>query len=142
MVVCSRISPFAPFAAGADAIDAGGAVEVDRQAMERWFTAEALEDEGPGVAYARAALERSHPDAMAAAFRLIAGFDSRGGLGAVACPAVWIAAERDLVGTPEEMGAGADACADGRLEVIPGVGHMLPVEAPAPLAAALLAATA
>ena len=142
IVVCSRFTPFPAFAAGADALDAGGAEEVDRNAMERWFTAEALADEGPGVAYARDALARSHPDAMAAAFRLIADFDVSGKLGAYPGPSVWIAAQRDLVGTPEEMEAGANECMDGGFETIPGVGHMLPVEAPALLAAALLAATA
>lgn len=140
VVVCSRTSPFPPFAAAADAIDAGGAEAVDRQAMERWFTSEALADEGPGVAYARDALARSHPDAMAAAFRLIADFDASSEIASFTGPASWIAAERDLVGTPEEMGAAADLCANGHLEVVPGVGHMLPVEAPALLAASLLAA--
>ena len=45
-----------------------------------------------------------------------------------------LAAERDAVGTPEEMRGGAALLPEGEFKTVAGVGHMLPVERPRDLA--------
>jgi 3-oxoadipate enol-lactonase len=132
-VVCSRTSPFPPFAAAADRIDAEGIEGAAAQALERWFTAAEREADTDGVAYARAHLDASHAEAFASAMRLIAPFDLPEALRPAPFPTTMIAAERDEVATPEVMSEGASLC-HGEFRLAPDHGHMLPLQDPALLA--------
>lgn len=63
-------------------------------------------------------------------FRSSRGMDLRAALAEVALPAVVLAGERDQVIDPDLGRAVAEALPDARFELIPEVGHMLPLEAP------------
>ncbi len=56
--------------------------------------------------------------------------DLEGSLGGISCPALLVVGEKDLFVSPLEMRAMALAIPQGRLVVIPGVGHMSNMEAP------------
>lgn len=60
--------------------------------------------------------------------------DLRPRLASVACPAVLISGEHDLV-DPEDVRAAAEVMQDARFVLIPGAGHWLPRDAPAEIAA-------
>ncbi|UPY36528.1 alpha/beta hydrolase [Sediminicoccus sp. KRV36] len=78
-----------------------------------------------------------------AAYRItlatLTSFDRRADLPRVAQPALLIAGEADATAPPRGMSRMAEAMPDARLVVIPGVGHLLPLEAPEAFHAALLA---
>lgn len=61
---------------------------------------------------------------------MLTSFDRRGDLPQVTQKALLIAGEADATAPPRGMQRMADAMPDARLVVIPGVGHLLPVEAP------------
>jgi 3-oxoadipate enol-lactonase len=61
---------------------------------------------------------------------MLTGFDRRGDLGQVTQKSLLIAGEADATAPPRGMQRMADAMPDARLVVIPGVGHLLPLEAP------------
>jgi pimeloyl-ACP methyl ester carboxylesterase len=77
-----------------------------------------LERAPPGALYADLAACNAHAAAVADAAK-------------VACPAVFVLGERDMM-TPAKSGAALAArIAGARVTVIPGAGHMLPIERPA-----------
>lgn len=77
--------------------------------------------------------------AYRATLALLTGFDRRADLPRVAHPTLLIAGEADATAPPRGMARMAEAMPDARLLVIPGVGHLLPLEAPEAFHAALLA---
>lgn len=70
----------------------------------------------------------------------LTGFDRRADLPRVTQPALLIAGEADQTAPPRGMARMAEAMPDARLLVIPGVGHLLPLEAPDAFNGALLEA--
>lgn len=97
-----------------------------------------------------AAVPEAAPAALAAmasvneaAYRItlatLTGFDRRADLPRVTQPALLIAGEADVTAPPRGMSRMADAMPHARLVVIPGIGHLLPLEAPDAFHAALLA---
>lgn len=87
--------------------------------LETW-----IEDQGPrGVAWAQRAMA-ARPDRTAV-------------LREVACPALVVVGEQDDLTPPEAARAMADALPECELVVVPGAGHMSPIENPEPVAAAL-----
>ena len=139
-IVCCRLVPYPPFAAAADAVDAGGLAAVGEAAIGRWFTAEAIARDDAGVRYARERLAAVRPATMSAAFRLIAAFDGTPALAAAGVPVHIVAAGRDAVGDPAGLRAAADAIPGATFAPAEGAGHMLPLEAPARLARLLAGA--
>lgn len=106
--------------------------------------AEALVPTMPGPAADPAAI----PAAIAAmssvderAYRttlgMLTGFDRRDDLPRVSQKSLLVAGEADATAPPRGMRRMADAIPDARLVVIPGVGHLLPLEAPRAFHAAL-----
>jgi 3-oxoadipate enol-lactonase len=136
-LVCCRLEPYPPFAAAADAIDAGGMAEIAEGAIARWFTAEAVKRDDVGVRYARDCLASARPAALAAAFRLIAAFDGTPALAASGVPVHIVAAERDVVADADGLRAAAAAIPGATFALAAGAGHMLPLEQPARLATML-----
>lgn len=116
-------------------------------------------DEGQGMAGVAAALvptmlgPAADPSAAPAAIAAMAsvdqaayratlatltGFDRRADLPRITQPALLIAGEADQTAPPRGMARMAEAIPQARLLVIPGAGHLLPLEAPDAFHAALL----
>jgi pimeloyl-ACP methyl ester carboxylesterase len=132
-IVCCRLEPYPPFWEAADAISSGAMAAVAEAAIARWFTAEAVGRDEPGVRYARERFAAVRPSVLAAALRLIADFDGLPALAASGVPVRIVAAEHDVVGEPAGLRAAASALG-ASFALAEGVGHMLPVERPAQLA--------
>jgi 3-oxoadipate enol-lactonase len=92
----------------------------------------------PGAApAAMAAMASVDEAAYRATLAVLTGFDRRAELPRVTQPALLIAGEADQTAPPRGMARMAEAMPAARLLVIPGVGHLLPLEAPAAFHAAL-----
>jgi 3-oxoadipate enol-lactonase len=127
-LLCTRASPFPPFAHAAAALRAGLA---DREAsLARWFAADELHGPDPLVETIRAQLHRADPHAWAAALDSIAVFDVLGELPRVDVPVDVVAAEHDAVAVPHHMARIADALPQGRLYVLNGARHLAPLQHP------------
>lgn len=135
--ICSRMTPFPPFAAVADQIAAGGFTDVAEEIMHRWFTADALQREPFVVRYSRMAFERANQASFETALRMISTFDGGVELRSFGAPVQIIAAERDQVVTAPELESVAPSLSAGSFSLVPKSGHMLPVEHPKRLAALL-----
>lgn len=70
------------------------------------------------------------PAVRAACFAGMVGMDLRGDLNKADVPALVLVGRRDVVLPPRLSRELVDALPDARLEVVPGVGHVLPLEAP------------
>lgn len=119
-LLCSRDTPFATFAATADALRRGDPVDVDA-AMTRWFTPTELAAGGAVVAQA---------------LQYLRGAEQ----GRLSMPVTALAAELDPVSGREAMGAFASGVPDGRLQVLGGAAHLSPFLDPNALVGSLLAA--
>jgi pimeloyl-ACP methyl ester carboxylesterase len=71
-------------------------------------------------------------------FRCSRGMDLRAALTGVEVPAVVLHGEKDTVVAPEDGRAVAEALPNARYELLPGAGHMLPLEAPDRVAGAVV----
>lgn len=89
---------------------------------------------------ALAAMASVDEAAYRATLAVLTGFDRRTDLPRVTQPALLIAGEADQTAPPRGMARMAEAMANARLLVIPGAGHLLPLEAPDAFHAALLEA--
>ena len=132
-LVCSRDTPFPPFAAAAARLRDGSPVDTGA-ALGRWFTPAELDQGGPVVSYARRRLEQADRRSWAAALDAIARYDRADHTGSIQAPATLIAAELDQVSTPEAMSAMAGRLPRATLQVLPGAAHMSPFTDPAALA--------
>jgi pimeloyl-ACP methyl ester carboxylesterase len=127
-VICSRAAPFPAFHALADGLRVGTA---DRTAsLARWFDAEEMARPDPLVATVRSRLEDADTDAWAGALDMIADFDVVDELHEIAVPVDIVAAEHDGVGDPGHMTLMAGAVPCGRLHILPGARHLLPLQRP------------
>jgi pimeloyl-ACP methyl ester carboxylesterase len=140
-LLCSRDTPFPPFAAAAARLRDGGPVDTGA-ALGRWFTPAELDRGGPVVSYARRCVEQAGRRSWAAALDAIARYDRADRTGSIQAPATLIAAELDQVSTPEAMSAMADRLPRARLQVLPGAAHMSPFTDPAALAELISTVTA
>nr|WP_249731817.1 alpha/beta hydrolase [Roseococcus sp. SDR] len=93
----------------------------------------------PGAAPAAiAAMASVDEAAYRTTLATLTSFDRRADLPRVTQPALLIAGEADQTAPPRGMARMAEAMPDARLLVIPGAGHLLPLEAPDAFHAALL----
>lgn len=86
---------------------------------------------------AMAAMASVDEAAYRATLAVLTGFDRRADLPRVTQPALLIAGEADQTAPPRGVARMAEAMPNARLLVIPGVGHLLPLEAPDAFHAAL-----
>jgi len=89
--------------------------------------------QGPAFAARReriGLLPREWFAALAGLLESLRGLDLRPLLGAIRCPALVVGAQLDRTFPPERSGALAAGIPGARLEIVPGAGHALVVEAP------------
>ena len=104
----------------------------------RWFGS-GIGEGDPRRSAAAADLGAVNPESYARVCEALAGFDVRSRLAGVGVPLLAVAGADDIATPPAVMAELAGAVPDGRLDVLPGVGHLAPYEAPHEVAALLLA---
>jgi pimeloyl-ACP methyl ester carboxylesterase len=124
-IVCSRDTPVPDFTRVAAEIRAGRAPS-PASTLERWFTAEELEHDGPAVRRARDALAEASPIDWAAALDAIAGYDASDRVGLLRCPVTIIGAGLDAVSTPSAVASMASRIPGSRLVIRDEWAHMSP----------------
>ncbi|MBM7518813.1 alpha/beta fold hydrolase [Nocardioides nitrophenolicus] len=102
----------------------------------RWFGSRVGEAD-PRRAAAAADLAAVDPESYARVCEALAGFDVRSRLGTVSVPLLAVAGADDVATPPAALEALAAGVPDGRVEVLAGVGHLAPYEAPEEVAALL-----
>jgi pimeloyl-ACP methyl ester carboxylesterase len=109
---------------------------VVQSTLERWFTPGFL---ASGKAEAvRHRLETDDPVAWAAAWSAISRHDAQSRLASLRIPTLCIAGERDLAAPVEAMRVMAEAIPGATFQVLSGAPHMMHIESPEALVAALL----
>ncbi|MDP3891304.1 alpha/beta fold hydrolase [Nocardioides sp.] len=105
--------------------------------IERWYAGTGTPDEL--VARTRTTLLANDPDSFRSCYRVFATADGELGplLGDITAPALAVTGELDPGSTPQMAHRLADAVPDGRVVVVPGARHMLPVQDPEALASCL-----
>jgi pimeloyl-ACP methyl ester carboxylesterase len=132
-VMCSRATPFPPFAAVADAVGGFGPTDLD-EVLSRWFRPAELAAGGPVVEYARRCLATADRSRWGTALRGIAAYDRLAEMAGIDVPVTLIAAELDQVSPPAAMATMAERLPRGRLHVLREAAHMSPFLRPEVLA--------
>jgi 3-oxoadipate enol-lactonase/4-carboxymuconolactone decarboxylase len=115
-------------------VRAGGIAAIHGGAAERWFGPGFAADQ-PEVATALlGALRDTDPESYAQTCDALSSFDVTARLADIAAPVLAIAGADDIPTPPESLRRIASGVKDGRLEVLDGVGHLAPAEAPARVA--------
>jgi 3-oxoadipate enol-lactonase len=138
-LVATVATPQPAFLERGAAAQAGGMAGVLAATMTRWFTAEALAVNAWPVRYARDQVLRTDPDTWAASWAALAQVDTLGRLPSLRMPTRLITGALDPSTPPRLMAEMAAQVPGGRLTVIDGGPHMLSLERPRELAAALVA---
>lgn len=138
-LLCSRDTPFPPFAAAATRIRRGDAPDTEA-AIQRWFRPAELAAGAPLVEFARSCLRDCDLSAWARALDAIATYDRRDRVHELDLPVTLVAAEFDEVSTPAVMADLASRIPGARLLVLPGAAHLSPFLRPAELCSTILAA--
>jgi 3-oxoadipate enol-lactonase len=121
-------------ARGAVALQEGMAAVVE-PTLARWFSPSFRASGGDAPTRARLLANDVH--GWAAAWTAMAGLDTAPRLHEIAAPTLCLAAEQDLSAPPPILEAIAARIPGARLEVLPDAPHMLFIEQPAAVAAAL-----
>ncbi|GIZ96624.1 MULTISPECIES: bifunctional 3-oxoadipate enol-lactonase/4-carboxymuconolactone decarboxylase PcaDC [Tsukamurella] len=135
-MVCSaaRFGDPGPWRDRAATVRAQGTAAMVPGARQRWLASDFL-DRSPGVAEDLfAGLARVSGDGYAAVCEALAGYDVRDRLPSLTVPFLAVGGDLDVVCPPQDVRALAEAVPEGRHEVLPGVAHLAPVEAPRRLA--------
>lgn len=121
----------------ADLVRRAGTSAVVEGSAGRWFAPGFLErDPATGNALLLR-LREVDDESYALTCEALAGYDARPFLDTIALPMTIVAGEHDPVVPPDLAAAAADAVAGARLEVMAGVAHLPPAEAPDATAALL-----
>lgn len=115
----------------------GGMASVIEATMSRWFTAPFLES--PEAQAVRKHLEGIDPAGWAAGWTAISKHDCASDLASLACPALCIAGELDLAAPPDALKRMASIIPDARFLIIEKAPHMMQIETPDRMAAAIRA---
>jgi pimeloyl-ACP methyl ester carboxylesterase len=124
-LICSRDTPFPAFAGAAAKLRAGGPVDIEAT-LGRWFSPHELLVGAPLVGYARRCLLECDRELWARALDAIATYDRSSEVGRLTMPVTLIAAEHDMVSTPEAMAALAERLPQATLRVLAGASHLSP----------------
>jgi 3-oxoadipate enol-lactonase / 4-carboxymuconolactone decarboxylase len=100
------------------------------QSVERWFAPEFLDREPEVGARLLASLRAADAEAYALACEALADFDVRSRLGEIAVPVLAVAGAEDFATPPELLAEIANGVQSGKLQILDGVAHLAPAEAP------------
>lgn len=140
VVLCSaaRLEPASAWTDRAATVRAGGIGAVAEAVVARWFTPEHLAAHPDTGAAIEAMIASTPPEGYAACCEAIAAMDLRDDLGAITAPTLAIAAADDPATPPHHLEAIAAGVRDGRCLVVPDAAHLVNVEQPEAVTAALL----
>ncbi|WP_181411054.1 alpha/beta fold hydrolase [Nocardioides humi] len=141
-VLCSAASfgPPAGWHERAARVRAEGMAPMVASSPARWFGSAIRSAPGERTAGPLADLAEVDPEGYARVCEALAGFDVRARLASVSVPLLAVAGAEDVATPPAVLAELADGVPEGRLEVLDGVGHLAPYEAPAEVAALLSSA--
>jgi 3-oxoadipate enol-lactonase len=111
-------------------VERDGVASLADTALARWFTSPFLTSDPPIVRHIRAMLHTADAAAYAAAARSIAGLNTYEQLGRIASPTLVIRGAEDVSMPPGSSEEIALRVPRSRLEVMDGLAHLAPVEAP------------
>lgn len=129
--------PFDAFEGRARSAEVDGMAAQVAPSLTRWFTADALAVNGPGVRYARDKVTGGDPAAWAAAWRAFRTLDVQGRLAGFDRETLVLAGELDASTTPEIMRGIAARIPGSVYRELPGTPHMQTLERPELVSAAL-----
>lgn len=138
-LICTTDSPQPTFRDRAAAAEAQGMAAQVAPTLTRWFTPAFLAENNWAVRYARDRVLRCGTADWAATWRALAEIDTARRLGEISCPTHLISGEVDPSTSSAGMRAMAAKITGARFSEIPGGPHMLSLEKPQELAAAMLA---
>lgn len=118
---------------------AGGPPAVVEGALARWFGPDFAAAHPEVIGYWRAKTLANDPASYAEAYRLYADNDRRllDRLPAIAAPTLILTGDQDAGQTPRMAEAMAARIAGSEVAILPGIRHMLPLEAARPLVSAI-----
>jgi 3-oxoadipate enol-lactonase / 4-carboxymuconolactone decarboxylase len=111
-------------------VRASGTTAVINQSVERWFAPEFLDREPEVGARLLDSLRAADAEAYALACEALADFDVRFRLGEIAVPVLAVAGAEDFATPPELLAEIANGVQSGKLQILDGVAHLAPAEAP------------
>lgn len=121
-------------------VEEGGMPAAIEAALQRWFTPDFARAHPQVVDHLRHVLESNDPAAYLAAYRVFATADEplTAVLNRISCPALIITGEHDPGSTPAMAAFMGARIAGARTLIVPGVRHMLPIEAASIFTSAVL----
>ena len=111
-------------------VRASGTTVVVNQSVERWFAAGFLEREPQVGGRLLESLRAADAEAYALACEALADFDVRSRLGEITVPVLAVAGAEDISTPPDLLREIADGVQRGALQILDGVAHLAPAEAP------------
>jgi 3-oxoadipate enol-lactonase/4-carboxymuconolactone decarboxylase len=111
-------------------VRASGTTAVVNQSVERWFASGFLEREPQVGRRLLDSLRAADAEAYALACEALADFDVRSRLGEIAVPVLAVAGAEDFATPPGLLAEIADGVQRGALQILDGVAHLAPAEAP------------
>jgi pimeloyl-ACP methyl ester carboxylesterase len=137
LVLCdTRAAPDTPEAAAArletaERVLGEGTVPLADSLLPKLFAPATLEKRSNLAAIERRKILAAQPQGVAAALRgMAARRDFRGELAGISLPTMVIVGEHDAISTVDEMRGIAQAIAGAEFVIVPGAGHMSPLENP------------
>lgn len=135
----AKIGTAQSWAERAAQVRASGTASLVTGSAERWFAAGFVEAHPEVASPLLEALRQADARGYAAACEALATFDVRERLGAIDAPVLAVGGAQDAVTTPDHLRAIAEGVRHGRVEILEGVAHLAPAEAPDAVAALLRA---
>ncbi|CAL9372228.1 hypothetical protein SUDANB121_00897 [Nocardiopsis dassonvillei] len=133
----ARIGEPAGWRERAATVRASGTPAVVEGSAKRWFAPGFVEREPATAAALLHVLQDADPEGYALTCEALAGFDVRDRLGEVTAPVLAVAGSEDGPTPPASLELVARGVRRGRAEVLDGVAHLAPAEAPDRVAALL-----
>jgi 3-oxoadipate enol-lactonase len=132
VLICTaaRFGEPQPWLDRADLVARAGTPTQVTGSAQRWFAPGFIQAHPDVATRLLAALQTTDRFGYAAVCRAVAAFDLTDRLGAVAAPVVAVAGADDQATPPADLARIAEAIPGARLEVLGGVGHLAPAEAP------------
>ena len=122
----------------AASVRADGMRAVLQASLERWFTPDTRADRPDLIDRVSKTVLADDPEVHAASWDAIAGFDVHDRLHEIGCPTLVVVGEHDPSTPPAAASALAEGVEGAELVVLPGASHIVAVEAPQAVNAALM----